>query len=255
MGKDAYLQQLEQLLYNIPAQDREEALQFYIDYLEDAGPEAEEEVLRSLGTPEELAESIRQALYGDNPQGDYTRVYKDLPGTYRTPFSEGGRFSGKRDAGYDKYEESSYDNHSQYDTHTQNVTGNRTQSQKGRMSAGQWILMLILLVCAAPIIVPVCGAVLGVIMAVIGVLFAVLIALGVGGVGLLVAAIVVIVVAIVKLVFTPLSSLIMLGGGLLMIGIGLIGMAIAAWMVSKVIPTIFKGTVSCFSRIFTGKRY
>ena len=59
MRKEDYLQKLEQLLYNIPAEDRYEAIQFYSDYLEDAGEQVEE-VIRSLGTPEELAKSIEQ---------------------------------------------------------------------------------------------------------------------------------------------------------------------------------------------------
>ena len=91
MRKEEYLQRLEKLLYNIPAEDREEALQFYRDYLEDAG-EAVDEVLTALGTPEELAQSIRKDLYGDNEDGDFTRTSKDLPGTYRVPFSKGGKF-------------------------------------------------------------------------------------------------------------------------------------------------------------------
>lgn len=57
MRKEEYLQKLEQLLYDIPSEDRYEAIQFYSDYLEDAGVESEE-VIRSLGTPEELAGSI-----------------------------------------------------------------------------------------------------------------------------------------------------------------------------------------------------
>ena len=68
MKKEEYLQKLEQLLYGIPELDRAEALQFYRDYLEDAGTDVEE-VLRSLGTPEELAESIRKDLYGEREDG------------------------------------------------------------------------------------------------------------------------------------------------------------------------------------------
>ena len=225
MRKETYLQELEKLLYDIPAKDREEALQFYIDYLEDAGPEAEEEVLRSLGTAKELSESIRQALYGDHAEGAYCRVNKDVPGVYRVPFSTGGRFSGA-----EPLEEK--------------------KAQK-RPNVGKWILLLILLLCAAPVIVPVCAAILGVIIAVICTLIALVIAFGVSGVGLLIAAIVVIVVAIVKLLVSPLSALIMLGGGLLMIGLGLLGIALTAWIASKVIPAVYKGVIGGLSRIFS----
>lgn len=225
MRKETYLQELEQLLYDIPAQDREEALQFYIDYLEDAGPEAEEEVLRSLGTPKELSESIRQALYGDHAEGDYCRVHKEVPGVYRVTFSTGGRFSGAE--------------------HLEEKKSRR------RPKAGKWILLVLLIFCALPVIVPVCAAILGVIIAAICTLVAIVIALGVGGVGLLIAAIVVVVVAIIKLLVSPLSALIMLGGGLLMIGIGLLGIAVTAWIASKVIPAVYKGMIGGLSKIFS----
>lgn len=262
MRKGDYLQRLDQLLYNIPAEDREEALQFYKDYLEDAGPEAEEEVLRSLGTPEELAESIRKALYGDNADGDYTRVYKDVPGTYRAPFSTGGRFSGggafgdtdeqKNDNG-SAYSEGQYRGNYGENTYT---TGSKTQAgkqRKGRLTAGQWLIFIILCLCAAPVIVPVFGTVLGVVLAIAGVLVGVLLALGLGGIALVVAAIVVIVVALVRLIFSPVTSLIMVGGGLLMVGLGLIGIAFATWIVCKILPATFVGITKFLSGILRGR--
>lgn len=262
MRKGDYLQRLEQLLYNIPAEDREEALQFYKDYLEDAGPEAEEEVLRSLGTPEELAESIRKALYGDNAEGDYTRVYKDVPGTYRAPFSTGGRFSGAEAFGgadgQGNHNSGAYAGEQYWDKQGENTytAGSKAQAgkqRKGRLTAGQWIIFIILCLCAAPVIVPVFGTVLGVVLAVVGVLLGVLLALGLGGIALVIAAIVLIVVALVKLIFSPFSSLIMVGGGFLMVGLGLIGIAFATWIVCKILPAIFAGITRLFSGILRGR--
>ncbi len=223
MRKEEYLQQLEKLLYNIPAEDREEALQFYKDYLEDAGEEAED-VLTALGSPEELAKSIRQDLYGDNAEGDFTRTNRDLPGTYRVPYSKEGRFSG----------------YYEYDARKEHKT------RKGKLSAGQWIIFLIICLCAAPIIIPICGgliaAVIGIIVAIIGVVFGI----GVAGIALLIAAVMIVVVALVKLIATPVSALIMLGGGLLSAGLGLVGIAITLWVVCKVLPAVFRLVVSIF---------
>lgn len=254
MRKEEYLRSLEQLLYNIPAEDREEALQFYRDYLEDAGPEAEEEVLRSLGTPQELAESIRRALYGDNAQGDYTRVYRDLPGTERVIFSTGGAFRGG-DYGNGTYTGGSYQGSTFGRGHYDNSNASHDSAsqskthRKGRLSTGQWIFFLILLLCASPVIVSVFATIIGILLSVVGVLIAILVALGIGGIALVIGAIVVIVVALVKMMFSPFSSLLMLGGGLLMIGLGLVGIAIAVWIVSKVLPAIFRGSVNFFSRL------
>ena len=43
MNREEFLSQLERLLYDIPAQEREEALEYYNGYFDDAGNEKEAE--------------------------------------------------------------------------------------------------------------------------------------------------------------------------------------------------------------------
>ena len=229
MRKEEYLQKLEQLLYDIPAEDRYEAIQFYSDYLEDAGTDVNE-VIRSLGTPEELAKSIQKDLYGNNEAGDYTRVYKDVPGTYRAPFSTGGKFTGE------------------YQQHNRGREESKA-TRKGKLTSGQWVVFIILCLCAAPVIVSICGALLSVVFAIFLALIAIVFGAGIAGAALVIAAIILIMVAIVKVFFSPFSSIIMLGGGLLMVGIGLLGIAFTAWMVCKVLPKIFSWIVKVCSGI------
>lgn len=237
MRKEEYLQKLEKLLYNIPAEDREDALQFYRDYLEDAAEEAEE-VLAALGSPEELAQSIRRDLYGDNAEGDFTRSNRDLPGSYRVPFSKDGKFSGAKGA----YSEgkSTYGGYYEYDA------GKEKKVRKGKLSAGQWIIFLIICLCAAPVIVPICGGLIAAVIGILAVILGLVFGIGVAGIALVIAAIAIVIVALVKLIATPLSALIMLGGGLLSAGLGLVGIALTLWIVCKVLPAIFRWVVSIF---------
>lgn len=244
MRKEEYLQKLEKLLYNIPAEDREEALQFYRDYLEDAA-DAADEVLAALGTPEELAQNIRKDLYGDNVAGDFTRTNQELPGTYRVPFSKDGKFSGAGDSAQGtngSYRNSGSGNY-EFDAKKE------CKIRKGKLSVGQWILILILCLCAAPVILPVCGGLLTALIAIVVVIVALVLGIGVAGIALVIAAIAIVIVALVKLITTPLSALIMIGGGLLSAGIGLIGIAIMAGVIFKVLPAIFRWTVNLFSGI------
>ena len=62
MNRIDFMRRLELLLSDLPENERREAIQYYNDYLNDAGVENEEEVLEALGTPEELAKSIRDGL-------------------------------------------------------------------------------------------------------------------------------------------------------------------------------------------------
>lgn len=60
MNREEYMRRLEEALTDITPFEKEEALQYYNDYFDDAGVENEEEVMNSLGTPEKLAETIKK---------------------------------------------------------------------------------------------------------------------------------------------------------------------------------------------------
>ena len=66
MNREEFLRQLEQLLRDIPESERREAIEYYQNYFEDAGPEREAEIIEELGSPYEVAESIKKDLFGEN---------------------------------------------------------------------------------------------------------------------------------------------------------------------------------------------
>ncbi len=65
MGKEEFLKRLTYLLRDIPEEEMQDAVSYYRSYLEEAGPEREEEVLAGFGTPEQVAEAIRANLAGE----------------------------------------------------------------------------------------------------------------------------------------------------------------------------------------------
>ena len=69
MKKDEFLEQLVYLLQDIPDGDREEAIQYYRDYLEEAGSENEEQTIGEFGSPERVAAIIRADLAGNLSEG------------------------------------------------------------------------------------------------------------------------------------------------------------------------------------------
>ncbi|MCI8529710.1 MAG: DUF1700 domain-containing protein [Lachnospiraceae bacterium] len=62
MNRVDFMQQLESLLQSIAPMERDEALQYYNDYFDDAGKENEQEVIGALGNPARVAENIRRDL-------------------------------------------------------------------------------------------------------------------------------------------------------------------------------------------------
>ena len=62
MSRWEFMRQLEELLSDISPNEREEALQYYNDYFNDAGRENEQEVIAALGSPQQVAGIVREGL-------------------------------------------------------------------------------------------------------------------------------------------------------------------------------------------------
>ena len=82
MSRTEYMRELDALLQGISKEEREEAMQYYNDYFDDAGSENEEKVIKELGSPAKLADTIRSGVNGNTDEaesyGEYgERGYQD----------------------------------------------------------------------------------------------------------------------------------------------------------------------------------
>ena len=79
MRKDVFIKELEYLLQDIPDEDKADAIAYYQDYLEEAGPENEEKVIQDFGSPERIAAIIRADISGNlKDGGEFTeKGYED----------------------------------------------------------------------------------------------------------------------------------------------------------------------------------
>ena len=62
MTKTEYLAKLTKYLRKLPQKDYEEALEYFMEYFEEAGPENEAQVIAELGTPKEAAHEVISRL-------------------------------------------------------------------------------------------------------------------------------------------------------------------------------------------------
>lgn len=60
MNKQEFIRELRKELQDIPSKEREEAVQYYEEYFDEAGEENEEAVIRELGSPARIAAVIRR---------------------------------------------------------------------------------------------------------------------------------------------------------------------------------------------------
>lgn len=189
MDKEKFLWQLEKLLYDIPKEERDEALEYYRSYFEEAGEENEARVLEELGSVQGIASSIKEGLGAGAGREGYVK-YPPQP---RNKKAQGGASSGRQ------YEQ--YGNYKKY--------GGKEKSTK-------WILLIL----AAVITLPIWGSVASLLLGIAGTCIAVLIGLGLFSIGGLIGGIICIVAGIVRLctvVFGRVQGLIWLGVGLLLI--------------------------------------
>ena len=86
MNRAEFMRRLAALLEDVAPTEREEAIQYYNDYFDDAGAENESDVIAALGTPEELARSIRAGLNDGGSGGEFTE--SGFSGYTQTPRDE-----------------------------------------------------------------------------------------------------------------------------------------------------------------------
>ena len=82
----SFLRELRRFLADIPEEEREQALTYYEDYFEDAGPENEQKVIQELGSPIDVAKQIKATnqeniAYG---QGNDFQKDKAYPNVYES---------------------------------------------------------------------------------------------------------------------------------------------------------------------------
>ena len=81
MNKYDFLSRLRNALSPLPQEERDAAMNYYEEFFSDAGEDNEQAVIASLGTPEELAKSIKSTP----PTVRQPRDLKTTAGLFRLP--------------------------------------------------------------------------------------------------------------------------------------------------------------------------
>lgn len=229
MDKEYFLRELEFLLSDIAEEERQEALEYYRDYLEEAGPLQEQEVLRKLGRPEKVAAQIIDSLQDSEGNGAFTE-------------------QGYRDEWYEEEPQ-------RVDHYTEFVPGGKPQEdRKGRAEASRKrrngvLLLLLFLIFGLPAAGTIISAGFSVILGIFGGLFGVfagLIGLVIGGfaltIGLLVTGLALIISGFLNL-SVPAFGVMAIGGGFLVIAAALLLGILTKWGCTTVIPGLLRGCI------------
>ncbi|MCM1174139.1 MAG: hypothetical protein NC341_03705 [Blautia sp.] len=261
MNRADFMKNLAGLLADMAPAEREEAIQYYNDYFDDAGAENEQSVIASLGTPEQLAATIKAGLFDGGNAGEFTE--KGFSGYERRSGNEildpgqaaenggagrqengpvgGGRFNRGNGYGYRSENQEVYESP---------VKERENKGGKKKLSGGMIALIVVLCICAGPVLLGIGGGLFGVIVGLLGSLFGILVGFAVLAVVLLILGIGLFVFGIVLLFGTPLGGLCMIGAALICLAIGLFFLWLTIMICGVLIPAIVRGVVKLVRSIF-----
>ena len=80
MTRLVFMEQLRSLLGSLPFAEQQEALRYYEEYFNDAGPENEQRVIEELGSPEKVAQTILDSANGSAQPWNGEAAAQAVPG-------------------------------------------------------------------------------------------------------------------------------------------------------------------------------
>lgn len=265
MNRETFMKELEYLLQDISEDEKADALAYYADYLDEAGPENEEQVLKEFGSPERIAAIIRADLAGNlEDGGGFTdRGYEDE--RFRDPnYSVAPRMDlpeQREDSKKGSGSTEDMGGESHRSSRQPQETGQPSQ-QKTKTNGWKIACLILLVLIASPLWIGLLGVGLGLagggvglLVGLLAVLAVLLLCLAVWTGGWLIGGLLAVIVGFVVM-FTPggpVNGVWCVGVGIACIGVGLLSLAVCGLFYGRFLPWLIRLCVNTFSRLFHRK--
>lgn len=241
MGRKEFMEQLAALLGDISPQEREEALDYYERYFDEAGDDLLQ-AIDHLGSPQKVAQDIKSGL-----KGEYF-------------YTENGAESAASDT--ESKTPAFYVD--------EEKKGDRAKASAAKWSFWSWwedqstIMRVIWFALALAILIPAAGAVLGTATGLLGGLigivvgiFGLIIGILAGALGIMIAAYIFgavsIVYGAVMLFVNPFRGLMSLGLGCIGLAVGIFMTFLCIWLYLKMLPVLIRMAGKALHKIFPGR--
>lgn len=205
MSRIEFMSKLQELLTDISPAEREETLQYYNDYFDDAGFENESSVIEELESPEKVARTIKSDL--ENNQSFGQQNNNGFNQSYRQP--DNGQFN---------------------------------QQTAPRRSTGTTVLIVLLLIFMFPIWFPLLIAVVGTLFGFGMAVFGLIVGFGAAAFGMAIAGVILFVLSIAKMFVLPLGGIFLMGISLILISISALFVLLTYGLI-KIVPYCFRAIV------------
>lgn len=210
MTRQEFLHRLWELLADVTPEERNEALRFYNEYFDEAGPEQELELLKELGSPEKVASIIKTNVPGSSAQPRYYSpvIAKPEP-AYTGPVPEPA------------------------------VSGSNAKNNNW-----VWVLVVAIIVLA-PILIGIAGGLIGLLFGILGATVGCV----VGGVVCAFGGIVIVIKGIISMGLGVGTALMTMGVGFLTSAMGIGMLALSCWFAFWLLPGLWKGAKWCWNKV------
>ena len=213
MNRQQFLEQLEAELSGLAPVERQEALKFYVEYLDEAGPENEAAVLAELGSPQKVAAIIRanlglsdeSAVPHETPKPSLT-----LNGPDWSRKTEQQAQSGAPGAGSAAY-------------------GGQPFPKSKNNSR---VLLVLLLVFTSPLWIGILGGLFGALMGLLGGILGIFI----GGISAIAGGAIALIFSLFTLVGNPADGMVSMALSMASIAIGVLLTAGCVWLLRRFVP-------------------
>ena len=184
MTRNEYMEQLKRYLRRLPKEDYENAVEYFSEYFDEAGPENEQQMMKDLGDPKEAAREVLLNLLEESVENGSA-------------------------------EEASC-------TETVKTFSEKALPEKKKRSPGKIILLAFLVICASPVSIALLIAGLAVLAAVVLVIAAVIFSLAVTSIATIAGGIMVVGFGATLVMRSLAAACMMVGGGFLLAGAGIL---------------------------------
>lgn len=238
MTRDTFINQLKELLSDLPESERDEAIDYYNSYFDDAAIENDAEVLESMGTPEQAASNIKAGLNDDGSDGINSNVNSNAIEVYN-PDTENAN-----------------------NNTTNSNTANDNAKNQGRVkkeykntTLPTWALILIIVGCIifSPVIIGVVCTIAGLIVGAFFTLVGIVIAILAVVIAFIVAGVACIGYGLAIIAQIPYGGLVALGTAFILFAAALLLALAFGALCIVVIPKFCALVVSGFKKLTAGK--
>lgn len=248
MTRVEFLQQLAYLLQDMDEKDREDVLNYYRDYMDEAQIDNGDSVNDLFESPEKIAMSIRSSCFED----DSEQIQADEQGFKNVHVETEGRVPEVYGHPYEK-EKDFQENTTSDDWYKETETYHRSVQEAPKVkqnNLGKILLIVALCVVALPLIASLGGGLVGVVLGIVGAVIGVVFGTAALAIGCIAGGVGIFVMSILRMAISVPQGVFMMGSSLLMVAVGILFVLLTIVIFKRFIPWIIRGIVTLFRKIF-----